>query len=85
MMSPERGSLTLAMAITELVPSKVLLNVVKIAGPYGSGLAASALERGAEAQCTVAFEARVQDTGTGQTVTMFAGRERSSSLPARFP
>ena len=28
-MSPERGSLTLEMAITELVPSKVLLNVVK--------------------------------------------------------
>jgi hypothetical protein len=80
-MSPERGSLTLAMAITELVPSKVLLNVIKVAGPYGSGLAAGALERGAAAQSTVAFEARVQDTDTGQTVAMFADREYAIVRP----
>jgi hypothetical protein len=80
-MSPEKGSLTLEMAITELVPSKVLLNVVKVAGPYGSGLAAGALERGAEAQSTVAFEARVQDTDTGQTVAMFADRQYATLRP----
>jgi len=80
-MSPERGSLTLAMAITELVPSKVLLNVVKVAGPYGSGLAAGALERGAEAQSTVAFEARVKDTDTGQTEAMFADRQYATLRP----
>jgi hypothetical protein len=80
-MSPERGSLTLAMAITELVPSKVWLNAVKIAGPYGSGLAAGALERGTEAQSTVAFEARVKDTNTGQTVAMFADREYATVRP----
>ena len=80
-MSPEKGSLTLAMAITELVPSKVLLNIIKIAGPYGSGLAVAALERGAEAQSTVAFEARVNDTDTGQTVAMFADREYATVRP----
>jgi hypothetical protein len=80
-MSPERGSLTLEMAITELVPSKVLLNVIKVAGPYGSGLAAGALERSAEAQSTVAFEARVQDTDTGQTLAMFADRQYATLRP----
>jgi hypothetical protein len=80
-MSPEKGSLTLALAITELVPSKVLLNVVKVAGPYGTGLAAGALERGVEAQSTVAFEARIQDTDTGQTLAMFADREYAILRP----
>jgi hypothetical protein len=80
-MAPEPGSLTLALAITELVPSKVLLNIIKIAGPYGSGLAATALERGVEAQSTVAFEARVKDTDTGQTVAMFADRQYATARP----
>ena len=80
-MSPERGSLTLEMAITELVPSKVLLNIVKVAGPYGSGLAAGALERGTEAQSTIAFEARVKDTDTGQIVAMFADRQYATLRP----
>ena len=80
-MSPEKGSLTLAMAITELVPSHVLLNAIKIAGPYGSGLAAAALERGSEAQTTVAFEAKVIDTDTGQPVAMFADREYATVRP----
>lgn len=80
-MSPEKGSLTLEMAITELVPSKVLLNVVKVAGPYGLGLAAGALERGTEAQSTVAFEGRVKDTDTSQTVAMFADRQYATFRP----
>ena len=80
-MSPERGSLTLALALTELVPGKVLLNAIKIAGPYGSGLAAGALERGAEAQSTVAFEARLKDSDTGQTVAMIADREYATVRP----
>jgi hypothetical protein len=80
-MSPEKGSLNLAMAITELIPSKVLLNAVKIAGPYGSGLAAAVLERGADAQSTVAFEARINDTDSGQTVAMFADREYATARP----
>jgi hypothetical protein len=80
-MSPEKGSLTLAMAITELVPGHVLLNVIKVAGPYGSGLAAAALERGTDAQSTVSFEARVLDTDSGQTLAMFADREYATTRP----
>jgi hypothetical protein len=80
-MVPERGSLTLEMAITELVPSKVLLNAIKIAGPYGSGLAAIALERGTEAQSAVAFEARVKDTDTGEVLAMFADKEYAVFRP----
>lgn len=80
-MAPESGSLTLEMAITELVPSKVLLNVVKVAGPYGSGLAAGVLERSAEAQSTVAFESRLKDTDTGQIVAMFADRQYATLRP----
>jgi hypothetical protein len=79
--APERGSLTLEMAITELVPSKVLLNAVKIAGPYGSGLAAAVLERGTEAQSAVAFEARVKDTDTGEILATFADKEYAVARP----
>ncbi len=80
-MSPEKGSLTLEMAITELVPGHVLLNIIKVAGPYGSGLAASALERGTDAQSTVGFEARIKDTDTGQILAMFADREYATARP----
>ena len=36
-MSPERGSLTLEMAITELVPSKVVLNASRLPPPFPWG------------------------------------------------
>ena len=80
-MVPERGSLTLELAITELVPGKVLLNAIKIAGPYGSGLAAAVLERGTNAQSTVAFEGRLKDTTTGETLAMVADREYATTRP----
>jgi len=79
--SPQRGSLTLEMALTELVPSKVLLNAVKIAGPYGSGLAAAVLERGAEAQSAIAFEARIKDSTSGETLAMAADKEYAVARP----
>ena len=79
--TPERGSLTLQLALTELVPSKVLLNAIKIAGPYGSGVAAAVLERGTEAQSAVAFEARIKDTKTGETLAMFADKEYAVARP----
>ena len=79
--SPEKGSLTLALAITELVPSHVVLNALKLAGPLGSGLAVSALETGTDSKTTVAFEARVNDTNTGQTVAMFADRQYATVRP----
>jgi hypothetical protein len=79
--APERGSLTLEMALTELVPSKVLLNAVKIAGPYGSGLAAAVLERGTEAQSAIAFEARIKDSSSGETLAMVADKEYAVARP----
>jgi hypothetical protein len=69
------------MALTELTPSKVGLNVVKIASPFPFGLVAAAVERGAAAQSTVAFEARVKDTDTGQILAMFADRQYATARP----
>jgi hypothetical protein len=79
--APQKDSLILEMALTELVPSDVFLNAIKIAGPYGSGLAAAVLERGTQAQSTVAFEARVKDAGRGETLAMFADREYATVRP----
>ncbi len=78
-MSPQKDSLILEMALTELVPSHVLLNAIKIAGPYGSGVAAAALERGTEAQSTVAFEARIKEARSGQIIAMAADREYATT------
>ena len=80
-LTPERGSLTLEMALTELVPSKVLLNAIETFGPYGSGLAARVMERGTEAQSAVAFEARLKDTDTGETLAMAADKEYVVARP----
>jgi hypothetical protein len=79
--SPEKDSLTLALAITELVPSHVVLNALKIAAPYGTGLAVGALERETESQSTVAFEAKVNDSTTNQTLAMFADRQYATVRP----
>ncbi|MBM4273905.1 MAG: DUF3313 domain-containing protein [Deltaproteobacteria bacterium] len=79
--APERGSLILELALTELVPSDVLLDAIKIGGPYGSGVAAAVLERTTQAQSTVAFEARVKDADTGETVALFADREYAVARP----
>ncbi len=79
--TPERGSLTLELALTELVPSKVLLNAIKVAGPYGSGVAAAVLERGTNAQSTVAFEAKLKDSHTGETLAMAADKEYAVARP----
>ena len=79
--SPEKGSLTLALAITELVPSHVVLNALKIAGPMGTGLALGAMERGTDSQSTVAFEARIDDTDTKQTLALAADREHATVRP----
>lgn len=79
--TPERGSLTLELALTELVPSNVLLNAIKVAGPYGSGVAAAVLERGTQAQSTAAFEGKVMDTDSGSTIAMFADKEFAMARP----
>lgn len=72
---PEPGSLTLEMALTELVPSNVALEILGY-GPYGSGAAIKLLSRASGAVSTVAFEAKVRDSKTGTVVAMFADREQ---------
>ncbi len=72
--SPEPGSLTLDLALTELVPSNVVLEALRYA-PYGGMAAATLLSRTTGAVCTVAFEAKVRDSKSGTVVAMFADRE----------
>ena len=71
---PQKGSLTLELALTELVPSNVALSVLEYA-PYGGGTAVRVMERATGAESTVAFEARMKDAGTGDTLAMFADRQ----------
>jgi hypothetical protein len=71
---PEPGSLTLELALTELVPSHVVLEALRYA-PYGGGAAATVISRATGALSTVAFEAKVRDSKSGTVVAMFADRE----------
>ena len=72
--APQPDSLTLELAITELVPSNVALSVLEYA-PYGGGAAVRVMERATGAESTVAFEARMKDSATGDTLAMFADRQ----------
>lgn len=78
--SPEPGSMTLELALTELVPSNVLLEILGY-GPYGSGVATRVGSRAAGAVTTVAFEAKVKDSMTGEILAMFADREQQKIKP----
>lgn len=71
---PEPGSLTLELALTELVPSNVALETLRYA-PYGGGAAATLISRATGAMSTVAFEAKVRDSKSGAVVAMLADRE----------
>ena len=71
---PEKDCLTLELALTELVPSNVALSVLEYA-PYGGGTAVRVMERATGAESTVAFEAKMKDSGTGDTLAMFADRQ----------
>lgn len=79
--SPQPGSLTLELALTELVPSNPVLEAVSIAAPYGSGVAVQAVARESGSKATVAFEAKVQDTTTGTVLAMAADREQGKLAP----
>jgi len=71
---PGKDCLTLELAITELVPSNVALSVLEYA-PYGGGTAVRVMERATGAESTVAFEAKMKDSNTGDTLAMFADRQ----------
>ena len=72
--APQPDSLTLEMALTELVPSNVALSVLEYA-PYGGGAAVRVMERATGAESTVAFEAKMKDSATGDVLAMFADRQ----------
>jgi hypothetical protein len=72
--APQPDSLTLELALTELVPSNVALSVLEYA-PYGGGTAVRVMERATGAESTVAFEGRMKDSATGDTLAMFADRQ----------
>ncbi len=77
---PQADTVTLELALTELVPSNVALEVLGYA-PYGGGAAVKVLERATGAVSTVAFEARVKEAKTGKTLAMFADREQQKFAP----
>ena len=68
-------------ALTEIVPSKVVLNALGFA-PFGIGAGVKVLKSVIGAKSTVAFEARVRDGDTGEIVAMFADREAEQLDPA---
>jgi hypothetical protein len=79
--APEPGSLTLELALTEMVPSNPVLEAISIAAPYGSGVVVQAAAKGSGAKATVAFEAKVVDTDTGTVLVMAADREQGKVAP----
>ena len=78
---PAPGSLTLELALTELVPSNPMLEAMSIAAPYGSGVAVQVAAKESGAKSTVAFEARLVDTDTGEVLVMLADREQGKVAP----
>jgi hypothetical protein len=78
---PQAGSLTLEMALTELVPSHPVMEALSIAAPYGSGIAVQAAAKESGAKCTVAFEAKILDNESGQVLAMVADREQGKVAP----
>jgi hypothetical protein len=74
--SPTHDSHTLVLevALIELVPSKVLLNVLEYA-PFYVGTGITVVRTVANDKSTAAFEARARDNATGEVVMLAADRE----------
>jgi hypothetical protein len=73
------GVLVLDVALTQLVPSNPVIEALTLAAPYGSGAAVQVAARSSGEVATVAFEARLIDGATGDTVAMFADREQAKA------
>jgi hypothetical protein len=82
--SQQPGSLTLELALTELVPSHPVLEAMSIAAPYGSGVAVQAVAKESGAKATVAFEAKFNDTKTGKVLAMMADRKPGKVAPVNL-
>ncbi len=72
--------LILEVALTEVVPSKVVLNAMGYA-PFGIGLTIQAVRGMAEDRSTVAIEVRGRDAATREIVFMLADREAQQIDP----
>ena len=78
--SKDPDALTFEVAITEVVPSKVVLNALGYA-PFGIGMAVTAVRSVAKDQSSAAFEARVLDGATNEVIAMAADRESEQFAP----
>jgi hypothetical protein len=76
-------TLILEVALTEVVPSKIVLNALGHA-PYGIGLALSAVRGIAQDKSTVAIEVRGRDAATRQIMFMVADREAQQLAPGNL-
>jgi hypothetical protein len=82
--TPKEGALILEMALTELVPSNVVLEALSLAAPYGSGVAVQAAAKESGAKATVAFEAKIKDAKTDDVLAMVADREQGKAAPVNL-
>jgi hypothetical protein len=67
-------TLVLEVALIELVPSKVILNLLQFA-PFYVGTGISAVRTAANDKSTAAFEARERDAASGEVLMLAADRE----------
>jgi hypothetical protein len=74
------ATLSLEVALIEVVPSKVLLNALGYA-PFFVGLGITAVRTVINDQSTVAFEARFRDAASGTIVMTMADREGQQMAP----
>lgn len=74
-------ALVLELALTEVVPSQVVLNTIGYAPFVGT---AARILRGASARSTVAFEARLKDAANGEIIATFADRESEKFAPVNL-
>ena len=73
-------TLILEIAMTEIIPSKVVLTALGYV-PFGVGLSISAIRTIPPDQSSAAFEARLSDASTGQIILKVADRESEQFAP----
>jgi hypothetical protein len=78
--SGDGSTLIMEMALTEVVPSKVVLNALGYA-PFGIGMAITGVRMIAKDESSVAFEARLRDASTKEVIAMVADREAEQFAP----
>jgi hypothetical protein len=78
--SHDRHELIFEMALVQVVPSKIILNILDYA-PFYAGDAITAVRYLFCDQSTVAFELRVRDAATGKIIMLAADREAQRFAP----